>query len=136
MNYQNADFLHFLLCLLTVQSWTSMAAPTNSCFHGPSRSAGESSRKCWSQRELWQCRHRQRHRPSSSGTKSGRAGQGRCLRASAFELPFFPKAPVVPGSVAGNDGDSFHCSCSTPHLRGSSLSPSRFLSNLSNCSSF
>lgn len=53
--------------------------------------------------------------------QQGRAGQGRCLRASAFELPFFPKAPVVPGSVAGNDGDSFHCSCSTPHLTGSSL---------------
>lgn len=75
----------------------------HSCFHGPSRSAGESSCKCWSQRELWQCRHRQRPRPSSSGTKSSRAGQGRAGVSGHLPLnfPSSQKPPWCPGVLQG-----------------------------------
>lgn len=75
----------------------------HSCFHGPSRSGGESSRKCWCQRELWQCRHRQRHRPSSSGTKSSRAGQGRAGVSGHLPLnfPSSQKPPWCLGVLQG-----------------------------------
>lgn len=88
MNCQNADILHFLLCLLSVQSWASMAAPA---VMAHSRSGGECSRKCWSQRELWQCWYRHGHRPSLPEQRA--AGQGRCLRAPTRAFSLIPKRP-------------------------------------------
>lgn len=114
MTYQSADILYLLLCLLTVQSLASVAAPTTSTsFMAPSRSGGESSSKCWSQRELRQCWYRQQGMAGASGHL-------------ALHFPSSLKAPVARECFRGWC-DSFHCYCSTLHLEGFSTPKVRAL---------